>query len=185
MKDRNSVIVSLFIDGKTLQEIGDIYGISRERVRQILSNCGLTRADGGRAVKAKRRKEEKARKREEEVQRRYGCSIEFYDSMRGDESYHESRVRRFAQQRNNAKKRGIDWNLTFYDWCNIWGDKWESRGRTLGQFVMARNGDTGPYSADNVKIVTCSENILEYYSSLDDPFEHGEKIKEGQKKWER
>lgn len=38
--DRNHEIISLFNDGKTLQEIGDKFFITRERVRQIVKRFG-------------------------------------------------------------------------------------------------------------------------------------------------
>jgi len=37
IKHRNDEIVQLRADGLTLQAIGDKYGLSRERIRQILS----------------------------------------------------------------------------------------------------------------------------------------------------
>jgi hypothetical protein len=32
------------------------------------------------------------------------------------------RLRKFRQQRSNAKRRGIGWELTFRQWCKIWDD---------------------------------------------------------------
>ena len=40
-----SVIESLFLDGQSLADIGRSYGVSRERVRQILAEGGQTAAD--------------------------------------------------------------------------------------------------------------------------------------------
>lgn len=36
-KDRDEIIMKLRKEGKTLQAIGDIFGLTRERVRQILA----------------------------------------------------------------------------------------------------------------------------------------------------
>ena len=44
---RDAEWVFLYRDGKTLQEIGDKYGFSREYVRQQLAKLGLTSIDGG------------------------------------------------------------------------------------------------------------------------------------------
>ena len=61
---------------------------------------------------------------------------------------------RFNVQRTHARIRGIEWKLTFDEWLDIWqsSGKLHLRGRTQGQYVMCRKGDTGPYSIDNVLI---------------------------------
>ena len=66
----------------------------------------------------------------------------------------------YAEQRGNAKKRNIAFDITFEDWCKIWYEsgKWEERGRGRGRYVMARNEDYGGYSVDNVSIKTQEEN---------------------------
>ena len=63
-------------------------------------------------------------------------------------------------QRQNAKRRGVPFNLTFEQWWALWNDsgKWTRRGRCLGQYCMARKGDRGPYAIGNVFIVTVSRN---------------------------
>lgn len=35
-------MVELRLEGKTLQEIGDLYGLTRERIRQLLAGRGMT-----------------------------------------------------------------------------------------------------------------------------------------------
>jgi hypothetical protein len=65
--------------------------------------------------------------------------------------------------RNNAKRRGIPFLLTFEQWNSIWREsgKWDQRGKRKGQYCMARHGDTGPYADGNVKITTKEENQAE------------------------
>jgi hypothetical protein len=69
--------------------------------------------------------------------------------------------RAFYKQRWHAKRRGIPFLLTLEEWVMLWKDsgKWELRGRSKGQYVMARVGDQGPYAVGNVYICTTSENI--------------------------
>ena len=74
---------------------------------------------------------------------------------------------KFEQQRRQAKHRGIDWFLTFDEWTSIWeaSGKWLLRGKKKGQYVMARTGDVGPYSAGNVYICLSSENHSHAHSN--------------------
>ena len=43
-------IVERYKSGQTLAAIGIVYGITRERVRQILKKNGITRMDGGQTI---------------------------------------------------------------------------------------------------------------------------------------
>ena len=70
------------------------------------------------------------------------------------------RKQRYIQQKCQAVKRNIEWLFTFDTWWKMWNDsgKWSERGRKKGQYCMARRGDVGPYSLDNVDIVVVSMN---------------------------
>lgn len=69
----------------------------------------------------------------------------------------------FQMQRNTAKSRGVEWELTFEEWMSIWTDsgKLEQRGRGIGKFVMSRRGDMGPYAVGNVFIQPSVANNAE------------------------
>jgi hypothetical protein len=62
-----------------------------------------------------------------------------------------------------AKRRGIAFELRFEEWLKIWKDSghFEKRGRFSGQYHMARHNDRGAYAADNVYIITASQNVKE------------------------
>ena len=66
----------------------------------------------------------------------------------------------FIEQRENAARRGIEWQFTFDEWKQLWESSgcWEKRGKGADRYVMARHGDTGPYSPSNVRITTFLEN---------------------------
>ena len=66
----------------------------------------------------------------------------------------------YADQRRNSKKRGIDFQFTYEEWLDWWGDDIINRGKQKGQLVMARHGDTGPYHINNVFKCDCSSNII-------------------------
>jgi hypothetical protein len=67
---------------------------------------------------------------------------------------------KFAQQRNNARRRGVEWLMSFDEWWGLWleSGKWNQRGKGDGQYVMGRHGDVGPYAVGNVSIILCNEN---------------------------
>jgi hypothetical protein len=71
------------------------------------------------------------------------------------------RRRAYARHKNIAKFRGIEWDFTFEEWLEVWGDKIKERGRGSDQLCMARKGDEGPYAIWNVVIKTNRENIKE------------------------
>ena len=66
----------------------------------------------------------------------------------------------YIRQRANARRRGIEWLFTFETWWEVWQNsgKWERRGRNDRQFCMSRKLDWGPYSPENVVIVTMNKN---------------------------
>lgn len=68
---------------------------------------------------------------------------------------------RYAQQKANAAKRGIEWEFTFEEWCEIWEPHWADRGSHKGGKVMCRTHDKGPYRPDNVRIDTVKGNAAE------------------------
>ena len=69
----------------------------------------------------------------------------------------------YINQKSHAKKRGIDFYLTYDEWITIWleSGKFAERGRGKGKYVMARLGDRGPYAVGNVKIILNEDNSSE------------------------
>ena len=61
-------------------------------------------------------------------------------------------------QRNTSKQRGVEFNLTFEQWRDWWGDDFDNRGRKMLQLCMCRYGDTGPYELGNIYKATNAEN---------------------------
>lgn len=67
---------------------------------------------------------------------------------------------KYGNQKDSAKRRGVEWQFTFEEWMRVWIDsgKWEMRGRGKGQYCMARHGDVGPYNTSNVSIILSQKN---------------------------
>jgi hypothetical protein len=161
---------ALHLQGKTLNEIGIKFGVTRERVRQILTRLGVKRTDGGIAAQAQAkryaREQERQKKRDARAMRRYGCS--HAELMRLNEGKRltdkTSFAAKFWSQKHCAQFTGIEWQFTFPEWVSVWRESghWESRGRWTG-YVMSRRGDTGPFAPWNVYITTASQNIKDGY----------------------
>lgn len=78
--------------------------------------------------------------------------------------YAESPRGKYRQHKQNAKKRGIAFELSFAQWLDVWkrSGHWDERGNKTGAgYVMARHGDAGAYADGNVSIITHAENVAE------------------------
>lgn len=152
---------ALYRSGKTLQEIGDQYGLTRERVRQLIARHGISAKNGGARVRARRDRVKRLARKDERYLRKLGCTFAQYVSLRdmAKSSYYTGPLGAFACQKNNAARRGIQWELSLWQWWTIWRESghWEQRGRGQG-YVMARKSDEGPYAVGNVYITTAIDN---------------------------
>jgi transposase-like protein len=177
-KDRAQTMLALYREGYTLAVIGAQFGISRERVRQLMTkHFGTRQNDGGQHAVAAKRAEKALARRNAECLRRNGCSLEQYQEIMeagrrafaasGSRYKHPSYA--FKGQRNNARHRKIEWHLTFWEWWTIWqrSGHWGQRGIHSGEYVMCRNGDTGPYAVWNVYIALSAENVSSGKSKKD------------------
>ena len=171
---RDMRIAEIYQAGYTLHEVGVVFGITRERVRQIVRRQGVTPADGGICLRSENRKAAIAAKKLAALNARamadFGCEWQALLALNdGKRPWTKgSRCWQFIQQRRNAVKRGIAWNLTLQQWVAIWEDsgKWALRGKGGDKFVMCRKQDFGPYAAWNVYITTNRQNVTDYQAEL-------------------
>lgn len=165
---RSLRMVALYRQGNTLNAIGLEYGITRERVRQIIGMvAGINRKGGGQSVATKRSRAERAAKRDADTLAQHGCTWAQFNELRvisrqlmvSGVGRDRTPLGALKRQKQNARSRLIPWELNLWQWWTIWqqSGKWDQRGRT--GYVMARVGDDGPYSERNVYITTSGENI--------------------------
>lgn len=71
--------------------------------------------------------------------------------------------KKYNTQKGNAKRRNIEFLITFEDWLDIWesSGKWHLRGRGANKYCMCRFGDKGVYSVDNVFIGQGKQNVCD------------------------
>lgn len=161
LADHMTEIEVAWRSGCTLQEIGDFYGCTRERVRQLLRKFKVPQEVGGihkRAImRAEKAATQLARKRERRCRARYGLSYaEFKAAPSG-------LLKAFYAQKRSAKNRGIPFLFDFGTWLRLWQEsgKLDMRGRGSGQYCMSRIGDMGAYELGNVLIATVNANASE------------------------
>lgn len=179
IQSRANIMAALYKDGYTLQQIAEQYGISRERVRQVISKIhGLSATDGGQHVTAEKRAAKILAKKDARVFKRCGCTysqwlhlVELGRIMQAEgHGGDKTPTRAWTRQRWNAVKRGISFELSLWQWWKIWeaSGKWDERGRGQG-YVMCRNNDEGPYAIGNVFIATAAQNSSEGTKKSDLP----------------
>jgi hypothetical protein len=156
--ERDQKMVAMYRQGLTLEKIGQSFGVTRERVRQILASHGVQRIHGGAAKRAEANQAVRKLRLDVNSLKRWGVT---HEEMRLASA--SGLLRAYAEQHKNAKSRGITWNLTFGQWHDVWliSGKLDQRGRGKGKYVMSRTKDAGGYEIGNVHIQLVEENSRE------------------------
>lgn len=172
IKARNETIAQMFKAGKTMPEIGELYGMSRQNVQQILQKMKIYGGDGGRAYKRSLNPIKTPEERLAEIDKRHvkawGCTRdEFNNLKKPEDDGSSSPYVRYIQQRNNVRKQERmeklppSWFLNLKEWWTIWQESghYLDRGRCSDAYCLTRKDRSKPYTADNCIIMTIADNI--------------------------
>lgn len=161
-QERNVEIARLYREGVPITVIGPKFGITRERVRQLLKQQGLTRKDGGAYLAKQRRLATRLARREAECQRRFGHSWaehrQILDTdlaaLRRGLNPEFTVLRRYYRNRVNIRRLGITWSLTFAEWWTTWqaSGRWALYGRGKGFYCLSRIDKLKGFEAGNVQV---------------------------------
>lgn len=158
LQDRDDKIAMMFLQGVTLAKIGDQFGLTRERVRQILRKIGVRSSDGGASKRSEAKRAVKRAKSEAYWLSKYGMPFAHVKQLQAD-----GVTKAYQDHRRNAAARGIEFRLSFIEWFSVWqsSGKLDQRGRGKGKYVMSRIKDHGCYELGNVHIQLFTENSRE------------------------
>ena len=84
----------------------------------------------------------------------------------------------YNYQKAAANRRGIEWCFSFDEWVEWWGSDFDRRGSFAGGLVMARFGDSAPYSVENCYKCTMAENSSVTISKAKGERQHLSKLTE-------
>lgn len=153
-------IVCRFLGGETLQQIGESFGVSRERIRQILKACGVNAKDGGVRVRTAEKRE---RAQAEHLSKRLlvlGCTRAEFVALSGTRFVERCPLAKaFVCQSRSAMGRGEVWDLPFPEWLGVWQRSGQiaNRGIGPGKWVMTRIDRNEYWMLGNVEIVSWTE----------------------------
>lgn len=151
-------MAQMYREGKTLAEIGDEFGITRERVRQLIRPL-MTGQKGGRTVRAeklaKERKEDRLQRQDSRCREEFGCdyetAIRLNLGLHPTHNAHGTRASAYLHQKKAMESlyHGVEYKLTFPQWVEAWGDKIIYKGR--GKWALCRIDPTKGFTIDNVR----------------------------------
>lgn len=162
---RRERMVLLYKEGKTLEEIGVEFGVTRERVRQIIR---LGRSHGGKCVITEQRTQDRLKAKKDRRDARcktvFGCDYE--TALRLNEGRHptpnnNSKASAYLNQKRTMQGvyQNVPYSLTFPEWLEAWGDKYCFKGK--GKWGLVRIDDTKGFVAGNVIPKSVSERAAE------------------------
>jgi predicted DNA-binding protein YlxM (UPF0122 family) len=175
-EQRDKKIVSLFLSGATMQEIGDIFHLTRQRVQQIVRDKGVQSEQGGSALLAfqRRKQKEKMRRTMEKEKEKVriadmdqwsrevlGVPLEEAFRLNGRPFRTKRRASRNQEiyQRYLAIKHQFGYKhpdeayLNFREWCQVWKDSGHWENGPKGGYGIIRKYKNQPWSVQNARVV--------------------------------
>lgn len=156
--EREEKMAAMYAAGITLQNIGDKFGLTRERVRQLLGKIGVDPLSGGKRFVAASNRATATAKQRLRIEQKYGVTPEVLKTLQANGA-----ALRYQYHKRNSKNRAIPFNLTLGQWWSVWAasGKYDLCGKGIGKFCMSRIKDSGAYELGNVHIQSSQENSRE------------------------
>lgn len=121
---RDAEIVRLYTqEAQTMEQIGDLFNVNKERIRQILNCHNITKHDGGaslrRAIANQSKDADKQAAKKKRCLRLYGCTPEERDNY-GWHARSGTLTYKYKVFKHNCINRKIVFKLTLLEWIEIW-----------------------------------------------------------------
>lgn len=163
--ERNAALVQKYQEGIPGTELAATFGISRQRVQQILKKAGLGRNQGGHVIRCEAAHAGKMQRLDEYAIQKWGHTRAEHRFLLGFGTTRNQRspVGAYMRQRVNAQRHpGWGWNLTLEDWWQCWlaSGKWSQRGVGRGKYCLVRKDITQPFAPGNIQIVEFTKAVL-------------------------
>lgn len=169
MTDRDKELIEMFKSGATYNGLAERYGVSKQRIHQILKREGVSSAEGGCTVRTARKTAENYIAKEAAYLKKYGCTLSQYEEIENmrksmqaaGKTWQTTPLAAYYGQKSSAKYRGVPFKLTLWEWWSIWkgSGRWDERGLGMRGYVMCRHGDQGAYEVGNVFIDKSVNNV--------------------------
>lgn len=139
MPNRDEQIEQMYRSGMAMREIGKTFSLTRSRVQQILAERGVPSRPSIPSG----------------LLSRYGCGRKTWEML-----VRNGVTEAFWRKRQNVLRVGGEWRMTLMEFWSIWSNSghWNDRGRGQENYCMTRIDPHGPWTADNVEIVTKKES---------------------------
>lgn len=136
--------------GETLDKIGQSYGVTRERVRQIVKkNFGITGKDGGIRVAAQAKRQKEWEKFNARWEHKLGGPYREWFSLPN-----HIRLKYSAHKRNARKIHNTTWHIKPLEW---WG-LFKAAGAVPSKMVwLTRKNNSLPFTVENCFVATRGE----------------------------
>jgi hypothetical protein len=164
----SAIVYELSVQGKTLQEIGNIYGVTREYIRQVLAKYypSLTKDLRGTMLKA-------AKERAKVLEERFARTGRYTGRHADDLS--RAIMNCYRRKRQNAKVSKWGWELSYHDitWnmvCPVLGLEldWFAEYRKENSPSFDRVNSKLGYIKGNVQIISSRANRIKNDGTADE-----------------
>lgn len=147
----------------TLEDLGQQEGLTRERIRQLLMQAGVTAKDSQRRLSASViREKAKRERRDSHCRHSYGCDFATIQKITGHAMFRALRAHPLIQKwwlhKNNATRYHVGWTLTLPEYAELVGPRLYEIGLKKGGLVLGRKDKSGPFSKENCELVTLELN---------------------------